>query len=114
MQSKFLATILTLGARTAPQAMAEPAGNRAILALSKTKHTLAVVDPLTLQVKARVPVGPDPHEVVPSADGKTAYVSNTGNEKFHEISVVDRDRVLQHQGRAEEFSVFDRPSRRGA
>jgi len=31
---------------------------------------LAIVDPASLQVVARVPAGPDPHEIVASADGK--------------------------------------------
>jgi DNA-binding beta-propeller fold protein YncE len=34
------------------------------------------VDPEKLKVVARVPVGPDAHEVVASSDGKTAYASN--------------------------------------
>ena len=46
-----------------------------LLALSKADHTLAIVDPATLKVIARVPVGTDPHEVIASSDGKIAYVS---------------------------------------
>jgi DNA-binding beta-propeller fold protein YncE len=52
--------------------------SEALLALSKGNHTLAIVDPASLKVLARVPVGDDPHEVITSADGKTAYVSNYG------------------------------------
>ena len=40
-----------------------------LLALSKTNHTLAIVDPVSLNVLARVPVGSDPHEVIASSDG---------------------------------------------
>ncbi|HXB45746.1 MAG TPA: hypothetical protein VNV85_16880 [Puia sp.] len=65
------------------------AQQRSLLALSKTDHILAIVDPLTLKVIARVPVGPDPHEVIASSDGKTAYVSNTGGGRSHEINVID-------------------------
>ena len=65
------------------------AQHRSLLALSKTDHTLAIVDPVTLKVIARVPVGPDPHEVIASSDGKTAYVSNTGGGRSHEINVID-------------------------
>jgi len=61
----------------------------ALLALSKTDHTLAIVDPVTLKVLARVPVGPDPHEVIASSDGTKAYVSIYGGGSLHEISVVD-------------------------
>src|SRR4051794_32609988 len=60
-----------------------------LLVLSKHDHTLAIVDPTTLRVIARVPVGDDPHEVVASADGHTAYVSNYGFGAFHTLAVVD-------------------------
>ena len=62
---------------------------KALLALSKRDHTLAIVDPATLQVVARVPVGADPHEVIASADGKLAYVSIYGGGRYHALSVVD-------------------------
>lgn len=60
-----------------------------LLVLSKHDHTLAIVDPGTLQVTARVPVGEDPHEVIASADGTRAYVSNYGFGAFHTLAVVD-------------------------
>jgi len=60
-----------------------------LLALSKTDHTLAIVDPTTLKVLAKVPVGTDPHEVIASSDGKTAYVSIYGGGSLHEINVID-------------------------
>lgn len=72
-----------------PGGAAEPTPRRSLLIVSKTTHTLAIVDPATLKVIARAPVGPDPHEVVASSDGRTAYVSNTGFGSFHELSVID-------------------------
>jgi YVTN family beta-propeller protein len=60
-----------------------------ILALSKADHTLAIVDPITLNIIARIPVGTDPHEVIASADGKTAYVSIYGGGSLHELNVID-------------------------
>jgi YVTN family beta-propeller protein len=69
--------------------IAQPAPNRFLLALSKRNHTLAIVDPNTLQVIARVHVGQDPHEVIASSDGKTAYVSIYGGGRFHALSVID-------------------------
>lgn len=60
-----------------------------LLALSKANHTLAIVDPATLHILARVPVGEDPHEVIAAADGKTAYVSIYGGGTLHEIDVID-------------------------
>src|SRR5260370_33454818 len=50
----------------------------ALLVLEKSDNSLAIVDPATLQIVARVPAGPDPHEIVASADGKLAYILNYG------------------------------------
>jgi YVTN family beta-propeller protein len=68
---------------------AQSTPSRSLLALSKRNHTLAIVDPNTLQVIARAPVGPDPHEVIASSDGRTAYVSIYGGGRYHALSVID-------------------------
>jgi len=68
---------------------AQSTPNTALLALSKQDHTLAIVDPSNLKIVATVPVGDDPHEVVASADGKTAYVSNYGFGALHTLTVID-------------------------
>jgi DNA-binding beta-propeller fold protein YncE len=68
-----------------------------LLALSKHDHTLSVIDPTTLQVLYKLPVGPDPHEVIASTDGTTAYVSNYGSGAFHTLAVLD---LIHHQARA--------------
>ena len=60
-----------------------------LLALSKTDHVLAVIDPVSLKVMARIPVGNDPHEVIASDDGKTAFVSIYGGGSLHELDVID-------------------------
>jgi DNA-binding beta-propeller fold protein YncE len=60
-----------------------------LLALSKTDRTLAIVDPASLKVLGKVPVGSDPHEVIASTDGKTAYVTIYGGGSLHEINVID-------------------------
>jgi YVTN family beta-propeller protein len=60
-----------------------------LLVLSKRDHTLAVVDPSTLKVSGKAPVGDDPHEVIASSDGRTAYVSNYGGGAFHTLAVID-------------------------
>jgi YVTN family beta-propeller protein len=70
-------------------AVAQSPPTRSLLALSKRNHTLAIVDPNTLRVIARAPVGPDPHEVIASSDGKTAYVSIYGGGRYHALSVID-------------------------
>jgi YVTN family beta-propeller protein len=64
-------------------------GSASLLVLSKKDHTLSIVDPASLRVVAKVPVGNDPHEVIASADGTTAYVSNYGFGAFNTLAVVD-------------------------
>ena len=72
-----------------PAAFAQSSPQHMLLALSKHDHTLAIVDADTLKVLARAPVGPDPHEVIASTDGKTAYVSIYGFGRYHALSVID-------------------------
>jgi hypothetical protein len=79
----------------------------ALLVLSKGDHTLAIVDPATLQVVARMPSGPDPHEVTASADGKLAYISNYGSGAYNTITVVDL--VAQKTLRAIDLGVLHGP-----
>jgi YVTN family beta-propeller protein len=81
-------------ATQSPQAAAAqsaPSSSRpTLLVLNKAENTLALVDPATMQVVARVPTGEGPHEVVVTADGRTAYVSNYGAEKpGNSLSVID-------------------------
>lgn len=63
----------------------------ALLVLEKDDEKLDIVDPAGLKIVARVPSGGGPHEVVASADGKFAYISNyiTQQGPFKTISVVD-------------------------
>jgi DNA-binding beta-propeller fold protein YncE len=60
-----------------------------LLVLSKSDHTLSIVDPASLKVIARMPSGPDPHEVVASADGRFAYISNYGSGAYNTLTVAD-------------------------
>jgi len=69
--------------------LAETTPSPALLVLSKTDTTLSIVDPVSLKVIARMPSGPDPHEVVASTDGKFAYISNYGGGRYNTITVVD-------------------------
>jgi YVTN family beta-propeller protein len=78
----------------APGSWAQVAEHPVLLALSKTDHTLSIVDPATLKVLAKMPVGPDPHEVIASADGTRAWVSNMLNSQGHELDVLD---LLNHK-----------------
>ncbi|MFZ0394567.1 MAG: YncE family protein [Terracidiphilus sp.] len=85
MRSSLFACVLAASALAAAQSTPSPA----LLVLSKQDRTVAIVDPATLQVVARAPVGDDPHEVAASTDGRTAYVSNYGFGRFHTITVID-------------------------
>jgi YVTN family beta-propeller protein len=69
--------------------LAQERPSASLLVLSKQDHTLAIVDPASLGVIAKVPVGNDPHEVIASADGTTAYVSNYGFGAYNTLAVVD-------------------------
>ena len=62
-----------------------------LLAINKGDQTLAIIDAATHKVLGTAPTGPDPHEVVASADGKLAYITNynAGNGFANSISVVD-------------------------
>jgi YVTN family beta-propeller protein len=63
----------------------------ALLVLEKSDNSLAIVDPANLQIVARIPAGPDPHEIVASANGQLAYISNYGgsDSALNTISVID-------------------------
>jgi YVTN family beta-propeller protein len=89
MKARFVLT-LTLAVLFCTAALsAQDTPPNALLALSKKGHTLAIVDPATLKVLAKVSIGNDPHEVIASSDGKTAYVSNYGFGAYHTLAVVD-------------------------
>ncbi len=82
---------LLIPALLATVLMAASTPNVALLVLEKRDNSLAIVDPATLQVLGRAPAGRDPHEVVASADGTFAYISNYGGlgSDLHSIAVVD-------------------------
>ena len=90
-------TILTLVATTALlqslvlRVTAQTASSSRLLVLEKSDKSMAIVDPATLKIIARVPAGEDPHEIVTSEDGKFAYISNYGafTSPQHTISIVD-------------------------
>jgi YVTN family beta-propeller protein len=70
-------------------AAAEKTPSPALLVLSKGDHTLAIVNPSTRAVIAKLPSGPDPHEVIASSDGKVAFVSNYGGGAYNTLTVAD-------------------------
>jgi len=82
-------SLVMIWACTVTYCNAQSTRQRTLLALSKADHTLKVIDPVSLKVIATVPVGTDPHEVIASADGKTAYVTIYGGGSLHELDVID-------------------------
>jgi YVTN family beta-propeller protein len=89
MKIRYAAAVSYLCFSLGTQATAQSAVHEELLVLSKQARTLAIVDPSDLKVIARVPVGDDPHEVIASSDGKTAYVSNYGFGTFNTLTPVD-------------------------
>jgi YVTN family beta-propeller protein len=61
-----------------------------LLVLNKAEHTMSVLDPVSLKTLGKVDVGRGPHEVAVSADGRTAYVANYGDQTpNNSLSIVD-------------------------
>jgi YVTN family beta-propeller protein len=92
MKRIFLSAVLIVSSTFTTKVVAQDStgsSQSSLLALSKADHTLAIVDPVTLKVLSRIPVGGDPHEVIASSDGKTAYVSIYGGGSLHELNIID-------------------------
>lgn len=85
-------TLLRLPLLLAFAAAVSPAADLphpALLALNK-EGTLAIVNPATRQIVAKIRVGDTPHETAATADGKLAFVSNYGGSTpGNTISVID-------------------------
>ena len=61
-----------------------------VVVLNKNDNDMVIIDPVTMRVRGRVAVGEGPHEVVLSADGRTAYVANYGAQTpGSTLSVID-------------------------
>ncbi|HEY1724137.1 MAG TPA: YncE family protein [Steroidobacteraceae bacterium] len=81
----------TAQAASAHAASANAAGGMTLLVLNQKDKSLVLVDPNSLKILNHVEVGEDPHEVIASADGKLAYVSNYGSlmTPQHTLQIVD-------------------------
>lgn len=61
-----------------------------LVVLNKAESTLNIIDPISMKSIGKVPTGSDPHEVVLSPDGKTAYVANYGAQTpGNTLSIID-------------------------
>jgi YVTN family beta-propeller protein len=73
-------------------ASAQDTPSPALLVLHKGENAMAIVDPASGKVFARVPTGQDPHELAVSDDGKLAFASNyaePGPRGGNTLSVID-------------------------
>jgi YVTN family beta-propeller protein len=87
---RFVAILIVIfAALCLPGALPAQSTTGSLLVLSKHDHTLSIVDPVNLQVIARMPAGNDPHEVIASTDGTTAYISNYGFGAFNTLTAVN-------------------------
>jgi len=82
--------ILIALAALAVASAAQSRGAR-LLVLNKEDATLNVINPESGTILATVATGQGPHELVATADGKTAFASNygTGPAPGHTISMID-------------------------
>lgn len=79
-----------------------------LVVLNKDDNTLAIIDPMDMKILGKVPTGDNPHEVVLSADGKTAYVANYGAQTTgNSLSVVDLE--TKKETRRVDLSPLRRP-----
>jgi len=63
-----------------------------LVALNKAEGSLTIIDPKDMKVLGKVATGDSPHEVVLSADGRTAYVANYGAQTpGSSLSVIDTE-----------------------
>ena len=83
----FVTLLLAVSAPAQPQSLTP---SPALLVLNKAENSLAILDPATQKVVARIPTGEGPHEIAASSDGKLAVVTNYGaKDPGHSLSVID-------------------------
>ena len=64
-----------------------------VVVVCKSDFQLALVDPATEKVLAKLPTGLGPHEVAVSPDGRTAYVSNFGRYSVYPAGDTQHDKA---------------------
>ncbi len=89
MKIRLVSTLTILFLLAAVPVFAQPA-KPVLVTTNKGEASMSIIDPVTMKATGKVAVGDGPHEVVLSADGKTAYVSNYGAQTAgSSISVID-------------------------
>lgn len=77
--------------------LAASASEPILLVLNKHEDTMSFVDVTTLEPLAKIPTGPNPHELVVTPDNRFAYISNyapPGNT-VSVVDLVNRKHILQ-------------------
>lgn len=106
MELRIIRTCLSLALLVSPLAAESP--SPALLVLNKDDANLAIVDPATRKVVARIPTGEGPHEMAVSADGRLAFVANYGSRTpGNTLSVFDL--VAQKELHRVDLGVLRRP-----
>ena len=78
----------------------------ALLVLNKGANELVIVDPATMKIVGRVPVGEGPHEV--ATDGKLAFVANYGaRTPGNTLSIIDL--ASQKETKRQDLRTLQRP-----
>lgn len=74
-----------------------------LVVVNRGDSTLSIIDPVAMKVLATIPTGAGPHEVVLSADGKTAIVSNYGEQSAGTtLSIID----IESQKETKRFDIL--------
>jgi YVTN family beta-propeller protein len=89
--------------------MAQEKSPSYLLVLNKAENTLAIVDPQDYKVLAKIPTGEGPHEIIPSADGKLAFVANYGTQQILGSSLSVIDLVARKEIRRVDLGALRRP-----
>ena len=80
-----------------------------LLVLNKEDATLSFIDPRTGVTSSRVAVGEGPHEIVVSADGKLAFVSNYGTARAPGSTISVIDLAARRELRRFDLGILRRP-----
>jgi YVTN family beta-propeller protein len=108
--SSLLVTLITCTAfGQATQPAQRTVGKPLLLVLCKAENQLALVDPDSMRLIAKMPTGNGPHEVAASADGKLAFVSNYGDQKTPGSTLSMFDLVERKPLRTVDLGVLRRP-----
>lgn len=86
MRASRLLILLACSLSLITVAAAQTTPKQALLVLSKTNHTLAIVSPATLKVVKRLPIGRGAAGVLMDPNGKRVYVS-CGPD--NDVAVID-------------------------